>query len=355
MKVLVGMSGGVDSAVTALLLKQQGHEPVGVTFRLWQPDDESIERGSSCCSIDDVNDARTVCDKLGIPHYVFNYKDLFKEKVVDYFVDAYKKGETPNPCIACNRHIKFSVFLERAKAMGFDKIATGHYSKVEYNEETGRYSLIKGDFDNKDQSYVLYSMTQEQLAHLVMPLGSYQKSEVREMALANDLAVSNKPDSQDICFISDGDYTAFMEQYTGETAPKGNFIDINGKILGEHKGLWNYTIGQRKGLGITFGKPMFVSKIDPQTGDVTLSGNDELFVSELICDDVNLIEVDKLIEPISVMAKIRYSHKMAPATLTPLENGRVKLCFDEGQRAVTKGQAAVFYVGNKVFGGGTII
>lgn len=353
MKVLVGMSGGVDSAVTALLLKQQGYEAVGVTFRLWQPTDENAAQ-SSCCSIDDVNDARLVCDKIGIPHYVFNYKDLFKEQVVDYFVEAYQKGETPNPCIACNRRIKFSAFLERAQSMGFDYIATGHYSKVIQNTDTGRYSLIKGAYDRKDQSYVLYSLTQEQLSKLLMPLGDYSKEEVRKIAVENGLGVSNKPDSQDICFVPNGDYTAFLEEYTGLTSPKGSFVDIHGKVLGAHKGLWNYTIGQRKGLGMTFGKPMFVADINPATGNVTLSEEDYLMRDTLYCSDINLIETETLTAPVRVTAKIRYAHKMAEATLYPLEQDRLKLVFDTPQRAITKGQAVVFYLGDKVFGGGTI-
>ncbi len=352
-KVMIGMSGGVDSSVAALVLKEQGYEVVGVTFKLW--DDVSSGEDSKCCSLDDVNDARLVCNKLDIPHYVFNYKEVFQEKVIDYFIDQYEKGHTPNPCIACNRYIKFDIFLERAKQMGFDYISTGHYAVVEKDEETGRYNLVKGAFDKKDQSYVLYTLTQEQLEHLLLPLGNMEKEEVRAIAKKEDLIVASKPDSQDICFIPSGDYKSFLEKATGKKAPKGNFMDLEGNVLGKHTGIWNYTIGQRKGLGITFGKPMFVADIIPENNTVVLSEEDGIFKDYLIANDLNLISVEKITQPVQVEAKIRYAHKKAPATLYPHGEDGVKVVFDSPQRAITKGQAVVFYQGDKVFGGGTIV
>ncbi len=352
-KVMVGMSGGVDSSVAALLLKEAGYEVVGVTFKLW--DDIAAGEESKCCSASDVNDARLVCDKLSIPHYVFNYKELFGKTVMDYFVESYKKGHTPNPCIACNKYIKFESFLDKALNLGFDFISTGHYALSVKNEESGRYNLLKGEHDNKDQSYALYNMTQKQLAHTLFPLGKLSKAEVRKIAEENELVVANKPDSQDICFIPSGDYTAFLEKYTGEKAPIGDFVDTRGNVLGKHKGLWHYTIGQRKGLGISFGKPMFVADIDAEECKVVLSEEDGIFSDTLTADDLNLIEVEALTQPVKAEVKIRYAHKKAPATLHPEEGGRIRVQFLTPQRAITKGQAVVFYNGDSVFGGGVIV
>jgi len=285
---------------------------------------------------------------------VFNYKDLFKDKVVDYFVSEYKSGRTPNPCIECNRHIKFSEFLNKAAALGFDCIATGHYAKIAFNSQTGRYGLFKGKYDYKDQSYVLYNLTQRQLSKTLMPLGDYDKKDVRRIAEENNLIVSKKPDSQDICFVPDGNYTAFLEKYTGEKSPIGSFVDINGKKLCAHKGLWHYTIGQRKGLGASFGKPMYVADIDISTNNVTVSDEEYIFKSELIADDINLIAFDKLEQPIEAAAKIRYSHKPAKAVVYPVGNDKIKVVFQEPQRAITKGQAVVLYNGDEIIGGGII-
>lgn len=352
-KVLVGMSGGVDSSVTALLLLQQGYDVVGVTFRLWTP--ELDESESSCCSIDDVNDARFVCNSLGIPHYVFNYKDLFREKVVDYFAAEYQAGRTPNPCIACNRFIKFGEFLIKARSMEFDYIATGHYARIIQDVETGRFFLKKGVYTEKDQSYVLYCLTQEQLAHTLMPLGEYSKTEVRKIAEENNLTVSRKPDSQDICFVPNGNYAEFLEKHLQKSCPKGNFVDINGNILGEHKGIWHYTVGQRKGLGIALGTPAFVKEIDPKTNTVTLVTGNDVYSESLVADRLNFIAFDKLTEPIEVSAKIRYAHTPAEAVLSPAENGRAFVRFKKPQRAITRGQAVVFYQDDIVLGGGTIV
>ncbi len=345
-KVLIGVSGGVDSSVAALLLKQQGYEVAGVTFKLWGDENSSNEK--------DIKDAKKVCDSLGIKHYIFDYKDMFKSEVIDYFVSEYKKGRTPNPCVMCNKKIKFNAFLSSALDMGYDYIATGHYAFTKYNENTKRYELIQAKSDKKDQSYVLYSLTQEQLSHTLFPIGEYSKEEVRQIAADNNLIVSNKPDSQDICFIPTGDYEKFLLEYTGESCPQGNFKDIKGNIIGNHLGLWHYTIGQRKGLGMAFGKPMFVMDINPDDNSVTLADDNEIFSDTLYTEEANLISVDKLTEPVELMAKIRYSHQKAPAMVFPMDNGELKVVFKEPQRAITKGQAVVFYKDNSVFGGAII-
>ena len=354
-KVMVGMSGGVDSSVAALLLLEQGYEVAGVTFRLWDPGLDSGFGESACCAVDDVNDARFVCHALGIPHYVVNYKELFKERVVDYFAREYQRGTTPNPCIACNRHIKFGAFIHKAVSMGFDYVATGHYATVLRDKGTGRYRLKKGDHAPKDQSYVLYTLTQEQLARVLMQLGPYTKEQVRAMAESKDLVVSRKAESQDICFVPDGDYGAFLEKYTGVTPPPGYFVDGQGNRLGKHRGIWHYTVGQRKGLGISFGKPMYVTAIDPAANTVTLGENETLFRRELLAGEVAFIDPDPPAGPLRLTAKIRYSAKAAPATVTPLGGGQARVVFDTPQRAAAPGQAVVFYDGDFVAGGGIIL
>lgn len=353
-RVIVGMSGGVDSSVAALLLLRQGYEVVGATFRLWAPCADSGLAESACCAADDVHDARRVCELLGIPHYVFNYKDLFRTEVVDYFVAEYRRGATPNPCIACNRRVKFDSFIRRALGMEFDYVATGHYALVEFDPARNRHRLRRGSYAEKDQSYVLYTLTRQQLAHVLMPLGGYRKAEIRALAREAGLPVSGKADSQDICFVPDGDYGAFLEAYTGESPPSGNFVDEQGRVLGRHQGLWRYTVGQRKGLGVSFGRPMYVSAIDPVSGNVTLSAGDALFSRELTAEDVNLLDLDRLDAPLRCTAKIRYSARPAPAEISPLEGGGIRIVFDEPQRAVTPGQAVVFYDGDYVLGGATI-
>lgn len=349
------MSGGVDSSVAALLLLRQGYEVVGATFRLWDPGVDSSFGESSCCAVDDVNDARRVCDRLGIPHYVFNYKELFRREVVDYFVGEYRRGATPNPCIACNRAIKFDSFIRKARAMEFDYVATGHYASILFDEHRSRWRLRRGAFAEKDQSYVLYTLSQRQLAHIVMPLGGYSKSEIRAIAEEAGLAVSGKADSQDICFVPDGDYCAFLERYTGETSPAGFFVDRDGNVLGRHRGIWHYTIGQRKGLGMSFGKPMYVAGIDAASNTVLLDDNEALFQSELRAGDLRLIECDVLTGPVRCTARIRYSARPAEAMLHPPEDGVVRVVFDHLQRAATPGQAVVFYDGDYVLGGATIL
>lgn len=351
-KVMLGMSGGVDSSVAALLLLEQGYDVTGITMKL-RSDDPAVENlNGGCCSLDDVADARRVANQLGIPHYVLNFTDLFAEKVMDYFAAAYQAGETPNPCIACNRHIKFDALLQKALAMEFDYIATGHYAVIEQGE-SGRWFLRKSPAA-KDQSYVLYNLTQEQLAHTLMPLGKFSKMQARELAEKHCLAVAHKPDSQEICFVPDRDYAGFLERYTGIKAPEGNFVDEEGNFLGRHRGITHYTVGQRKGLGISFGKPMYVTRIDADSNQVVLAEEGGQYRSSLVAGDLNFIPFDQLPGPLRVAAKIRYQAAPAPALLTMETNGFAKLVFDQPQRSVTPGQAVVFYDGDLVLGGGII-
>lgn len=352
-KVLVAMSGGVDSSVAAVLLKRD-YEAVGVTLKLFTNEDIALDRTKTCCSLDDVQDARNAAFKLGMEHYVFNFGDRFRECVINRFNNAYIHGDTPNPCIDCNRFIKFDALLKRAEIMECDYIATGHYVRRAYDEKTGRYLLKKGKDHKKDQSYVLYALTQEQLSKTLFPIGEYTKEETREIAREFGLINANKPDSQDICFVPDGDYASFIERDTGKHFPAGNFVDAEGNILGKHNGIIRYTIGQRKGLNISLGAPAYVVSKDMEHNTVTLGKNEDLFTTGLIANDINLISIEKLAKPMKVTAKTRYSQVEKPATIYPLENGDIKVIFDEPQRAVTTGQAVVFYSGDIVVGGGTI-
>ena len=353
--VVVGMSGGVDSSVTAYLLKEQGYNVIGVTMQIW-PADQEDEKVGGCCSLSAVNDARRVADKLDIPFYVMNFRDLFEIEVIDYFTNEYLQGRTPNPCIACNKKIKFEGFLEKARGLGADYVATGHYARIEYNQEKQRYLLKKAEDDNKDQTYALYNFTQEQLAHTLLPLGDYTKPRIREIATALGLRVANKPDSQEICFVPNDNYKEFLESRVGKNKFKpGPFLDTKGNVLGTHQGLPNYTIGQRKGLGIALGYPVYVVSLDYEKNAVILGKDEEVYQKNLIAKDNNFIMFDKLEEPLEITAKIRYSAKPAPALLTPLAEGEVQLSFDEPQRAITPGQAVVYYQDDYVVGGGTII
>lgn len=352
---MIGMSGGVDSSVAAALLLEKGYDVIGVTMQIW-PDmsEETKLKEGGCCSLSAVDDARLVANTLGIPYYVLNFKDVFEKKVINYFVDEYLKGRTPNPCIACNRYVKFEALLNKAVSMGIDYVATGHYAIIEYDENRKRYLLKKSVTDTKDQTYALYNLTQEQLARVLMPIGEYSKDIVRKKAAELGLYVASKPDSQEICFVDDNDYGKFIEENTDKKIVPGYFVDTKGNILGEHKGIIHYTVGQRKGLGIALGKPMYVVGLDAENNTVILGEDTEVYGNELIAYDLNFISIDTLEEPMRVKAKIRYSAKAADALIIPIEDGKVKVVFDTPQRAITPGQSVVFYDGDIVVGGGII-
>lgn len=352
-KALIAMSGGVDSSVAAYLIKEQGMECIGATMRLYSNEDIQID-SKTCCSLDDVLDAKAVAHKMGINHYVFNFSDNFRSEVIERFISEYEAGLTPNPCIDCNRYIKWQKMFTRMKELELDYVVTGHYARIEYDAEKNRYLLKKGIDETKDQSYVLYNMTQEQLAHTLLPLGKLKKSEVRRIAEEQGFVNSKKKDSQDICFVPNGDYAAFIEGYTGKTYPEGDFIRKDGKILGKHKGLIRYTIGQRKGLGLALDRPGYVCKKDMEHNAVIIGDNEDLFTRRLIADDFNWIAIEVPSEPIKIKAKTRYKHREQSAVATRLPDGRVEVVFDEPQRAITSGQAVVLYDGDTVVGGGKI-
>lgn len=347
-KVVVGMSGGVDSSVAAYLLKEQGYEIIGVTMDVYGGEDQE----GKCCGFTASQDAAKVAYSLGIPHYVLNFKDIFKKNVIDYFIYEYLNGRTPNPCIACNRYVKWEALLQKSLALGADYIATGHYANVVKHPTTGRYTLKMAG--NKDQTYALYNLTQEQLSHTLMPDGIYTKAQIRDIASKIGLNVADKPDSQDICFVPDGDYGKFINENTDVTLPSGNFVDINGNILGQHKGISNYTIGQRKGLGIALGVPAYVTEIRKDTNEVVIGSNDDLFHTRVLIKDYNPMAYEDIDGDMKVDGKLRYNQKKAACTITK-KGDYVEAIFDEPQRAVTPGQAAVFYDGDYVVGGGIII
>ena len=352
MRVLVAMSGGVDSAVSAHLIKQE-HEALGVTMKLHDETDNLIYGENSCCSNQDIADAKSVCELVGIPHEVHDFGASFKDCVIKDFIDCYKNGSTPNPCVVCNRKIKFEALLKMALERGYDAIATGHYARIEKGEN-GRFLLKKATDLTKDQSYVLYSLTQHQLEHTIFPLGEMTKADARELAEKIGFTNARKHDSQDICFVPDGDYVSFIERTTGETFKKGNFVSLEGKVLGTHEGIIKYTIGQRKGLGIAFGEPIYVIKKDIESNNIVLGRNTDLFGTKLTATNINLISCDKIIEPMRVKAKIRYNQKEQPATVYQIDESRIEVVFDEPQRAITKGQSVVLYDGDIVVGGGII-
>ena len=348
------MSGGVDSSVAAYLMKEAGYDCTGVTMKLFQNEEIGISKEHSCCSLEDVEDARNVAFRLGIPYYVFNFSDRFEECVIRRFVESYEQGMTPNPCIDCNRFLKFDELYRRARELRLEYIVTGHYARIEKDEESGRYLLKKSADDAKDQSYVLYTMTQDQLAHTVFPLGNMTKPETRKIAESQGFINARKHDSQDICFVVGGSYADFIESYTGKKFPEGDFVDLKGKVLGTHKGIIRYTIGQRKGLGLSVPEPVYVCRLDTETNRVILGKNEDLFSSVLTASDINLISVPEITEPMRVKAKVRYRQKEQWATLTQTGKDSIRVEFDEPQRAITKGQAVVLYDGDTVVGGGTI-
>ncbi len=354
-RVITGMSGGVDSSVAAYLLKQQGYDVIGVTMQIWQDDKRKArENEDGCCSLSAVEDARRVCNKLGIPFYVMNFKKVFEKKVIDYFVDEYLLGRTPNPCIACNKFIKFDALLERAKALEAGYVATGHYARIMYDDSYNRFVIKRSASILKDQTYVLYNLTQNQLSHILMPLGDYNKEQVRRIAGEQGFVNANRPESQEICFVEDNDYGRFIKERRGGSIRPGMFVDVMGNKLGTHKGVAHYTIGQRKGLGLSLGKPMYVVEILPEKNLVVLGDESEVFNRELTASQMNYVAFESLEEPISVKAKIRYSAGEADAKVIPLDKDRVRVIFEEPQRAITPGQAVVFYQGDVLIGGGTI-
>lgn len=350
---LIAMSGGVDSSVAAYLMNREGYECKGVTMRLFANEDVGIPMEHTCCGLDDIEDAKKVCERIGIEHHVYNFSGMFRERVIEPFIDCYENGRTPNPCIECNRYLKFEKLFERAEKLGLYYVVTGHYVRTYFDEESGRYMLKKAADPSKDQSYVLYSMTQQQLSKVKFPLGEYSKSEIRAIAEKEGFVNAAKPDSQDICFVKDGKYVDFIEGYTGKKYPPGDFVDTEGKVLGTHKGIISYTVGQRKGLGLSLKEPMYVKEIDTANNRVVLARDEELFSKVLYADNINLISVPELSGEVRVKAKVRYRHTEDDA-VARIENGLLRVEFDRPQRAITKGQAVVLYDGENVFGGGTI-
>jgi len=354
-KAFIAMSGGVDSSVAAYLMKQRGYDCAGVTMKLFDNDVIGADKNTACCSLAGAQDAESVAHKLDIPHYVFNFTNDFKIDVIDRFIAAYQNGLTPNPCIDCNRYLKFERLFRRAMQLDADCIATGHYAKTEYDVQLRRYVLKKASDASKDQSYALYHIRPEQLERICFPLGEYKKSDVRGIAEKQGFINAKKRDSQDICFVPNGDYAGFIENYTGEIYKSGDFVDTDGNVLGRHKGLIRYTVGQRKKLGLALEKPMYVCRTNTEDNTVTLCEAQELFTNSLIASDFNWVSYTEKDFPARVKAKIRYKHTESWATAKLTARDTVHIEFDEPQRAITKGQAAVLYDGDIVVGGGTIV
>ena len=356
-KVVVGMSGGVDSSVAAYLLKEEGFDVVGVTMQIWQDEDEERQQSNGgCCGLSAVDDARRVAAALDIPYYVMNFKNEFKSSVIDYFIEEYKKGRTPNPCIACNRYVKWESLLHRSLSIGADYIATGHYAKVVLLDN-GRYTLKTAKSSHKDQTYALYNLTQEQLARTLMPVGDYEKDEIRKIAENISLRIAKKPDSQDICFVPDGDYAKFIEENSDISIRSGEFVNSKGEVLGTHKGITHYTVGQRKGLGLSLGEPAFVTKIDVNNNKVIIGNSQEVLDRGLIADRVNWMSIEGLRvgESVNLRAKIRYSHKGENCVVKAISDDKILVEFENPVRAVTPGQAVVFYDTNSYVAGGASI
>ena len=349
------MSGGVDSSVAAWLLKEQGYEVIGVTMQIWQDEEDEVQQeNGGCCGLSAVDDARRVAQHLDIPYYVMNFKADFQRSVIDYFTAEYLAGRTPNPCIACNRYVKWEALLKRSLEIGADYIATGHYARVE-KLPNGRYALRRSVTAAKDQTYALYNLTQTQLSHTLMPVGAYAKEEIREMAARLGLRVAAKPDSQEICFVPDQDYAGFIERTTGKPSKEGNFVLADGTVLGRHKGIIHYTVGQRKGLGLSMGRRVVVTKIRPDTNEVVIGEQEDVFSDVLYADRLNFMAAPSFENGRKAMAKIRYNHRGAPCAIYADGEDRVRVQFEEPVRAVTPGQAVVFYDGDYVLGGGTIL
>lgn len=354
-KVVVGMSGGVDSSVAAYLLKEQGYDVIGATMQIWQDEERDVqEQNGCCCGLSAVDDARRVAQILDIPHYVMNFKEVFQCRVMDYFVEEYLAGRTPNPCIVCNRYVKWEAMLKRSLEIGADYIATGHYARIA-RLSNGRYAVRNSVTAKKDQTYALYSLTQEQLAHTLMPVGEYAKDEIRKIAERAGLPVAHKPDSQEICFIPDNDYAAFIDKAAGERVPKeGNFVTADGRILGRHRGITHYTVGQRKGLNLSMGHPVFVTQIRPEKDEVVIGEAGDVFGDVLYCDHINYMGMEDLPKPKEVLAKIRYAHAGEQCVIERVAQDTVKCTFRKPVRAITPGQAVVFYEDGYVLGGGSI-
>ena len=352
-KVLIAMSGGVDSSVSAYLMKNQGYECIGCTMKLYDGPEDDVTADQTCCTLSDTEDAKSVCRKLGIDHYVFNFKDEFKEKVIDKFIGCYLCGKTPNPCIECNDYLKFSKLYERARILECDKIVTGHYARI--IQRDGSFHLCTAPDLSKDQSYVLYRLSQEQLSHTLFPLGEMSKEETRRIAEENGFVNASKKDSQDICFVPDGDYASVVSKYSGKVSEPGDFVDLEGNVLGQHKGIIHYTIGQRKGLGIAWEYPLYVIKIDVLNNTVILGPNDALFSDYLEAADARWTQAEVPKEPFDATVRVRYHGKNVPARITPAGSDKFSVKFYEPVRAITSGQAAVIYQDDEVLGGGTII